>query len=232
VRWVRDETGRVPLRPHFRPDEIDRECEAMVADFLRRRRGAVAYPLSTDDLTVLVEQETADLDLYADLSAEGPDTEGVTDFFPGQRPRVRIAVALSEGPRREHRLRTTLAHELGHVRLHDCLWTLDTPAPAALNPRCRRATIERPDGADWLEWQAGYACGAVLMPAGAVARVVGAQPDATGRRAPLHAGGTMAGVLVRRVSRTFDVSQVAARVRLLKLGYLAPYSGRPRSRVA
>ena len=149
MRWVRDETGRLPLRPHFRPDEIDAECERLVGAFRREGRGpggADASPLSTDDLTVLLEQVTDDLDLYADLSAEGQDTEGVTDFFPGQRPRVRIAVRLSESRRREHRLRTTLAHELGHVRLHDCLWTLDPRAPAPLNPRCRREGIEQPAG--------------------------------------------------------------------------------------
>jgi hypothetical protein len=248
VRWVRDASGRIPRRPHFLAEEIDKECEALVSSFLRRRRGRATYPLSTDDLTVLVEQETADLDLYADLSSEGPDTEGVTDFFPGQRPRVRIAGALAADPRREHRLRTTLAHELGHVRLHNCLWTLDAPATLALNPRCRRATIDRPDGTDWLEWQAGYASGALLMPAGAVARLVGAGlaprsplfpgirlgPPARTPQSPDHLdpeegpapvaiapGSNWDGILVRRVQRAFDVSPAAARVRLLKLGYLA-----------
>jgi Zn-dependent peptidase ImmA (M78 family) len=227
VRWVRDETGRLPLRPHFRPDEIDAECERLVASFLRQRQGADASPLSTDDLTVLLEQETDDLDLYADLSAEGADTEGVTDFFPGQRPRVRIAARLSESRRREHRLRTTLAHELGHVRLHDCLWTLDPRSPAPLNPRCRREGIERPAATDWLEWQAGYACGALLMPAGAVSRLVDDLLQRAGRRPPLLASGTLAGTLERRVARTFDVSLPAARTRLFKLGHLTAYAGAP-----
>ena len=230
MRWVRDETGRLPLRPHFRPDEIDAECERLVGAFLRESRGpgrADASPLGTDDLTVLLEQVTDDLDLYADLSADGQDTEGVTDFFPGQRPRVRIAARLSESRRREHRLRTTLAHELGHVRLHDCLWTLDPRAPAPLNPRCRREGIESPPATDWLEWQAGYACGALLMPAGTVSRLVDDLLQRTGRRPPLLASGTLAGTLVRRVARTFDVSLPAARTRLFKLGHLTAYTGAP-----
>jgi IrrE N-terminal-like domain len=232
VRWVRDETGRLPLRPHFRPDEIDAECERLVGAFLRESRGpggADASPLSTDDLTVLLEQETDDLDLYADLSAEGEDTEGVTDFYPGQRPRVRIYARLSESRRREHRLRTTLAHELGHVRLHDCLWTLDprSPTPGPLGPRCRREGIERPQATDWLEWQAGYACGALLMPAAAVSCLVDDLLRRAGRRPPLLAGGTLAGTLVRRVARTFDVSLPAARTRLFKLGHLTAYTGAP-----
>ena len=32
---------------------------------------------ATDDLTVLIEMHDADLDPYADLSAYGPDVEGV-----------------------------------------------------------------------------------------------------------------------------------------------------------
>jgi hypothetical protein len=231
VRWVRDETGRLPLRPHFRPDEIDAECERLVSAFLREgvqgQRGLDAFPLRTDDLTVLLEQETDDLDLYADLSAEGQDTEGVTDFYPGQRPRVRISARLSESRRREHRLRTTLAHELGHVRLHDCLWTLDPRSPVPLNARCHREGIEHPQATDWLEWQAGYACGALLMPAGAVSRLVDDLLQRGGRRPPLLAGGTLAGTLVRRVARTFDVSLPAARTRLFKLGYLTAYTGSP-----
>jgi hypothetical protein len=221
VRWIRDHSGRLPLRPHFEAGEIDRECEGLLRSLPGRRPGAPVYPLTTDDLTVLVEAVTDDLDLYADLDAEAPDAEGVTDFFPGRRPRVRIARALSESPRREHRLRTTLAHELGHVQLHACLWTLDAPGGAPPGgPRCRRPGIERPAHADWLEWQAGYAGGALLMPAGAVSGVVASLLAPAGLPYPLHAAGTMAGTLVRRVARTFDVSRPAAEMRLLKLGYL------------
>jgi hypothetical protein len=129
MRWLRDPSGRVPERPHYDLAEIDGECESRVASFLRHRHGGVRYPLSTNDLTILLEQETSDLDLYADLAAEGTGSlsgnraiEGVTEFVPGDKPRVRIARHLSEDPAREHRLRTTLAHELGHVWFHAFLW--------------------------------------------------------------------------------------------------------------
>jgi len=103
MRWVRDTTGRFPRRPHYEQHELDAACDELV--------GARAEPkLSTDALMVLIERHAADLDLYADLSAEGADVEAVTDFVPGERPRVRISARLSESPRREHRLRTTLAH--------------------------------------------------------------------------------------------------------------------------
>ena len=55
MRWVADRSGRLATRPHYGPEEIERECETLVADFLgRRHRRGVAYPLDTDDLTVLV----------------------------------------------------------------------------------------------------------------------------------------------------------------------------------
>ncbi|MGH2355687.1 MAG: ImmA/IrrE family metallo-endopeptidase [Chloroflexota bacterium] len=226
MRWVRDATGRLPHRPHFEPHELDQECEALVTRFLHARYGAARYPLGTNDLTILVERETDDLDLYADLGAEkGVQTEGVTEFRPGERPNVRIARELSEHASREHRLRTTLAHELGHVKFHSFLWTFEAPAAAGgtallLSPRCRRSTILDASAADWLEWQAGYACGAILMPAGPLDRLV--QEVLTGARRPfpLPARVPAAATLIRRVQQMFQVSADAARVRLLKLGYL------------
>lgn len=122
MQWVPDRTGRFRWRPHYRPAEIDAICERRVGRFLVDRHGAVSYPLSTADLTVLIEQDAGDLDLYANLATMDYDrdaVEGATTFYVDRPPRVEIARALSEEPRREARLRTTLAHELGHVLLHD-----------------------------------------------------------------------------------------------------------------
>ncbi|MBI3973614.1 MAG: hypothetical protein HY332_20255 [Chloroflexi bacterium] len=271
MRWVRDALGRVPQRPHYDPDEIDRECEAVATVFLAARYRRVSYPLSTNDLTILLEQRTSDLDLYAELDDEGDDAEGVTEFVPGQKPRVRIARRLSETSARGHRLRTTLAHELGHVLFHGFLWSLDRPAGAGTSragpvgatrgvsasavprlsmaamrgssplpfPRCRRSTILGAGSADWLEWQAGYASGAFLMPAQALARVVAGEFAALGGaaslRAPLPVDSASARALIRHVARAFDVSSPAARVRLLQRGYLtkrSPARGRAAAAVA
>lgn len=118
MKWVKDKTGRFPQRPHYLPEELDEECEHTVLTFLRDRHGRVSFPIATDDLTVLIEGAVDDFDLYADLSQENGDIEGVTDFFPGKRPKVRISRRLSEAPNLENRLRTTLTHEYAHVRFH------------------------------------------------------------------------------------------------------------------
>lgn len=88
MKWVKDRSSRFPERPHYDPAELDETCEEIISDFLRRRHGHVQYPVATEDLTLLIEEFAEDIDAYADLSAEGPDVEGLTEFVPGRRPRV------------------------------------------------------------------------------------------------------------------------------------------------
>ena len=55
VKYIPDRTGRFSQRPHYAPKELDRECENIIAGFLKERHGAAKYPVSTDDLTVLTK---------------------------------------------------------------------------------------------------------------------------------------------------------------------------------
>ena len=175
MKYVSDKTGRFQRRPHYEPRELDDECDRIVNEFLNAKYGAIKFPISTDDLTCLIERDAADLDLYADLSREGQDVQRVTDFYPKGKPRVRIARELSAEPSRENRLRTTLTHEYGHVRFHDYVWKLDlNPAdmlkeiPSKVSPQCNRNALLDAPSTDWMEWQAGYISGAMLMPLSAV----------------------------------------------------------------
>ena len=171
VKYVPDRTGRFSQRPHYEPKELDRECENIIAGFLKERHGATKYPVSTDDLTVLIERDTEFLDQFVDLSSYGCNVEGLTHFQPGRKPCVRISASLAGDENRQNRLRTTLAHEYGHVRFHAYLWDLEPPGPDLLksNPNasmqiCYRDNILDAAQTDWMEWQAGYVCGALLMP--------------------------------------------------------------------
>ena len=127
MKWVNDTTGRFRRRPYYTPEELDNECERMITGFLLKKYGTVRFPLSTDDLSVLVERDTSDLDLFADLSGDGEDVEGTTDFFPHKKPAVKISRELSLDKDKQLRLRTTLAHEYGHVKFHNFLWGLVPP---------------------------------------------------------------------------------------------------------
>lgn len=224
MRWVPDKTGRFTQRPHYTPQELDTECDKIVSTFLRKKYGRAEYPITTDDLTILIE-EKADLDSFADLSGEGIDVEGLTEFRPGKRPVVRIAASFSE-LNRENRLRTTLTHEYGHVHFHQFMFDSVTQSlslfPAPSNPqvnRCNRHSIVNAPTTDWIEWQAGYACGALLMPVTVL--------DETARQ-HCHAAGVAyrdigarshEGIaLIEAVANRFQTSKDAARVRLIKRG--------------
>lgn len=226
MRWLPDPTGRFPQRPYYDQDELDAICEGVVRDFLIARHGRVSFPIDTDDLTVLLERDAEQLDLYADLSAEPGDVEGVTDFYPGQKPRVRIAVTLSEDPRREHRLRTTLTHEYGHVHLHNFLYSLERPRPmfAELtplpSPTCKRETMLQAPKSDWMEWQAGYACGSLLMPITALRDLMRDLTVELGFYGSPTADSPDGQAVMGAVSGRFQVSVDAARVRLGQLRYL------------
>lgn len=227
VQYVSDKTGRFARRPHYKPQELDRECESIISTFLRSRYGKAEFPVSTDDITRLIERDADDLDLYADLSEFGPDVEGVTEFRTGKKPTVKIASHLSRDDRRENRLRTTLTHEYGHVRLHAYLWEIEPPQhdllkknPNANKQICKRDDILNAAQYDWMEWQAGYACGAFLMPVTHVQRIAGAYQQDRNLFGPVQPGSEDGRRLIEEISTGFQVSTEAARVRLIKLGFL------------
>ena len=227
MKWVRDRTGRLEWRPYYDQAEIDLQCEEVLVAYRRDRDAAPAYPISTDDLTVLIEQNASELELYANLASEGRDVEGVTEFFPRKRPVVRIARYLSQQPHRENRLRSTLAHELGHVVFHHFLWSLDTGRVTRKSMRrkshkCRRAKIVAAPEVDWMEWQAGYASGAILMPLTPVRKLVATAFAEWGLFRRVEADADRHKELIERIAEAFAVSKDAAKTRLLKLGYLAP----------
>lgn len=227
MRWVTDRSGRFAQRPYWLANELDADCELAVTTFLRERRGSVLFPISTDDLTVMIEDVTEDLDSFADLTALGNEVEGVTDFYRDRKPRVRLDRRLAADARRVNRLRTTLTHEYGHVRLHGFLWNFAEPQRlfdaddlAERVTSCRRDTMITAPTADWMEWQASYASGALLMPVSYVSDVVARFQRQAGRTGQIQVGTAAATNLVLEVQQRFQVSDEAAHVRLTKLGHL------------
>jgi hypothetical protein len=232
MKWVKDKTGRFAQRPHYLPQEIDDECERLIQAFLKNKYGKVEYPIKTDDLTVLIERK-ADLDSYADLSTELGDVEGVTEFTPGKRPVVKIATGLN-APNMENRLRTTLTHEFGHVHFHQFMFddlqnqplSLFTQQVKTHTNKCHRDNMIGASELDWMEWQAGYACGAILMPASALLETVKRFREE--KKLPytnLVVGSEHGQQLITLVTSTFQTSRDAGRVRLLKRGIVSEAGG-------
>ncbi|MDX2027176.1 MAG: ImmA/IrrE family metallo-endopeptidase [Alphaproteobacteria bacterium] len=234
MKYVRDQTGRLPERPHYEPKELDTLFENIVSKFLKLRHGIIEFPIATDDLTVLIERDTKDLDIYADLTSYGPNVEGVTEFHPGQKPTVRISRTVSEAENSENRFRTTLTHEYGHVHLHGYLFEMNTRGSDLLDQHskpnviaCKRDTIISAPRTDWMEWQAGYACGAMLMPASYVRSEIERYRVESKLYGPVPASTPQGLNMIDLIVNRFQVSRDAARVRLSVLGYLgaAPTAG-------
>jgi hypothetical protein len=218
MKALRDPLGRPIQRLYFKTEVLDARCEGIIKSFMDRRSGGFRLPIPTDELTRLIEEEADDLDLYAQL----PDgVEGLTDFFADRRPKVRIAESLYR-TRSDHRLRTTLAHEFGHVNLHAPLWRRDGATadghPAEPSWTCARETIVDAPENDWMEWQAGYVCGALLMPASVVREWVQELAVRSNAKPPFGVESPSGTELISIVAKGCDVSDLAARIRLLKLG--------------
>jgi hypothetical protein len=227
MKWFPDTTGRFPRRPHYEPSVLDDECERMTEDLLLKRRGVVEYPVSTDDLLFALEQE-ATVDHYADLPSDASgDIWAVTKFLKAGKPEVQISRRLSENQRLENPYRTTITHESAHVRFHGFLFAMLDQTPRLFeeddrtSQTCNRQQVESSAPYDWIEWQASYCSGALLMPASAIRGLVTKfLRDRSVPVAKIHASSGEGRTLVEEVMARFQVSSLAAKVRLLKLGFL------------
>jgi Zn-dependent peptidase ImmA (M78 family) len=217
MKVLRDPLGRPIDRLYFDTEELDERCETKIADFMDQHRGGFRLPIPTDDLIRLIEMDADDLDMYADLPE---DEDGHTDFFADRKPRVMIAKRLSD-PRYENRLRMTLGHEYGHVWFHAPLWRKSgSDHPAEPRWTCHRDRIVDAPQSDWMEFQAAYIGGALLMPAYSVKLLAGETTMREAKQPPVSADSDLGHAIVERIMRRCGVSEQAARVRLLRLRLL------------
>jgi len=224
MKLIRDNMHGFQERPHYEPAELDIMFERAVTTFLMNKHGKAEFPITTDDLTVLIEQDVSTLDQYADLTSYGNGVEGMTEFLRGgKKPIVRISETVH---RYENRLRTTLTHEYGHVVLHSYLFALaERQLKLGTNQKpnaiyCYRDNMLGARKTDWMEWQAGYASGAALIPKSYVIKVVAAIQERLGIYGAVPAESANGKALISAVVDGFRVSRDAAEVRLKVLNFL------------
>jgi Zn-dependent peptidase ImmA (M78 family) len=130
----------------------------------------------------------------------------------------------------ETRYRTTLTHEYGHVHFHGYLFAMEPRSSDLFQTAevsgggvqvCKRDTILDARKTDWMEWQAGYVCGALLMPISLLHGAIRVFQEERNLFGPIASGSTEAAALIQLIRTTFHVSAEAARIRLLKLDFLA-----------
>ena len=136
-------------------------------------------------------------------------------------------LAISETVHRhENRLRTTLTHEYGHVILHAYLFAMaerqlklgSNQKPNAIY--CYRDNMLPAGKTDWMEWQAGYASGAALMPKSHVTRLVAGFQERFGIYGPVSADNKNGRALISAMINSLPVSREAATVRLKALHFI------------
>ena len=229
VKYVPDRMHGFGERPHYEARELDALFERLAVSFLKKKHGEPRFPFQTEDLKTFIEADVEDLDQYADLSIYGPGVEGLTEFKPGAKPKVAVASHLQSN---ENRLRTTLAHEYGHVHLHGYLFEMKDRQVDALAPNrkanaiyCKRDTMVSAARVDWLEWQASYASSALLMPASFVRKTIAPLHERLGIFGAVTADSAHGRALIDAIAAAFSVSKDAARVRLSVMNLLGTPSG-------
>jgi hypothetical protein len=83
---------------------------------------------------------------------------------------------------------------------------------------CHRAAVDAPSIRDWTEWEAGRASAGILTPATELRAWAGELLRQTQVKPPLVLGTGEAWTLISLVSQRCDVSESAARIRLVELG--------------
>jgi hypothetical protein len=220
--WAIDPLRRFERRPIFLTEDVEIAMALLVTAI------SASEPfthLDDDRLEAIVESLVAEYDSASDLRPFGEGVEGITWFSFDGPPSVLIDQALT-APSLRRRRRMTIAHEIGHVVLHSQLFRRgaraemqlfsDFEGPAPLY--CLRESIEL--STNWMEWQASFAGGALLMPAKQVHQFIAESNLKLGL--PTAAEGTADAQVITAVSEHFDVSRRAAEVRLLQLRHIEP----------
>lgn len=203
------------------PKRIELQAQRLILEHLReRRKDTELFPVTAEDLVALVEGHAEDLNVYDDIRHFGPGVEGVTFFSVGMRPTVHVSPDLSQASN-QNRYKSTLAHELGHVVLHDPMFQRRR-ADGLFGPYQQAFSVSFRDGAigdaqtDFYEKQAWHFCRCLLMPPSEVLRHVTAAHG--GGLSEIWRESELGQQIIRSSARTFGVSESLARVHLTKIG--------------
>jgi Zn-dependent peptidase ImmA (M78 family) len=158
--------------PFLLEEQIERDAEALLADYEWARGVRIAPPVPIEDIIEKHLKISVEFDELHEVLGV-PRSGGETDsdilgamFFDERRIVIDACLDPEENPWMEGRYRFTLAHEGGgHWRLHRHLFAkdpsqtslFDSPSPPSVV--CRSSQAKEP-----IEWQADYYAGCLLMP--------------------------------------------------------------------
>jgi len=228
VKAWKDPSSPWGVKSYFADDEFE-----VMMDELRGRVGSECF----------TDGQGVDVDLVllrcfkveADYVSLPPNTLGRTRFAPDGKVEVQVSRDLAELAETDRtarrRLRTTIAHECGHISCHRQFFLRDcetlslfegegTTAEAAI--LCRNETVGKHGyKGEWWEFQANKCMAALLLPKQLVVPRVAAALRTCGQESFESAiREDRAESLLRELSNEFDVSLEATFYRLQDFGYI------------
>jgi hypothetical protein len=220
MKTFRSQRGPFVEQPFF----SDAEIEAICLDELRKQS---LLPDKPEPIRIerfaekrfKVSVESRDL---------GEGVLGLTEFGPSGVTGIYISEALDAEKTRtsERRVRSTIAHEVGHGLLHTFLFVLssnttplfgDLSDPKAPKVLCREGNIDTGNkayGGEWWEFQANAIMGHLLVPRPLLANAIEPFLIPSGNLGGKKIDPDRYEVAVRSIADTFDVNPAVARIRL------------------
>jgi Zn-dependent peptidase ImmA (M78 family) len=230
-------SGHVPFLPVQR---IERDAENLLAEYSERTGKPVEVPIPVEDILELhLQLQFAIEDLVALLGAD--DVLGAI-WFNERAIRIDTRLDPTTNPLVLGRYRFTVAHEVGHWRLHRHLYVEDASQGKLFDGRGRPAFVCRSNDGASVEWQANQFAAAMLMPKqhliaawkewrNDLSEVALADLPPAATMSPRRPGDRRDDAEVRMddfarpLAEHFDVSASAMRKRLLEVGLLAKEKG-------
>ncbi|NCB49442.1 MAG: ImmA/IrrE family metallo-endopeptidase [Alphaproteobacteria bacterium] len=221
--YSKDNSGNFPIKPFYPPKEMDQITEEIVINFLNKKYKKVELPISTDDLCSLIEEYVDDLDLYASLDNNIEGTNVISNC--GKNVKIKINKYLQQDYFK-NRLRTTLAHELGHTILHAPLFDRKYTQQSLFEIKkdqeitCNIDDINSSNTFNWAEYQANVFAVSILTPKTFLLKYIN-EFCAKKNTYSFQEDSENAKELIRLTSDKFQVSKEAIKYRLKNLKILS-----------
>jgi hypothetical protein len=236
--------------PYLSEEQIERDADELLGEYAKGRRATIAAPIPIEDIVekhLKLGIEFDDMHRLIGVPRDRPggdaDILGAI-FFEDRRIAIDESLDPEEYPTREGRYRFTLAHEGGHWRLRRRLFATGSAQAILFGATGPSFVCRSSQAKERVEWQADCYASCLLMPKDLVGRawrnrfgndnprrlrvknLLPVPPDLDNSMAEMferfnrqHENAAVNG-FVRSFAEQFQVSMVAMRIRLEKLGLL------------
>jgi hypothetical protein len=156
--------------PYRSEEQMEADASALLAEYAQKRAAAIEPPILIDDIVEKHLKLSIEFDDTHRLFGVPRDPDGDAEilgamFFDDGRIVIDESLDPEENRVKEVRYRFTLAHEVGHWRLHRHLFAKD-PAQAVLFGEAPEASVicRSSQAKERVEWEADFYASCLVMP--------------------------------------------------------------------